>query len=90
MNRKELVRNVANGTGETQITVAKVLEGVLSNIQAAGSAHEEVALKGFGSFKTNLRPARKGHNPSTGKSIDIAAKHVVKFTPSQAFKDAVK
>ena len=39
----------------------------------------KIALVGFGTLATATRPARKGHNPRTGKAIKIAAKKVVKF-----------
>ena len=39
----------------------------------------KVALVGFGSFSISARAAREGRNPQTGKTIQIAAKNVVKF-----------
>jgi DNA-binding protein HU-beta len=38
-----------------------------------------VSLVGFGSWSVSARAARDGRNPQTGKTIQIAAKNVVKF-----------
>ena len=40
---------------------------------------DRVSLVGFGSWSVSKRNAREGRNPSTGKTIQIAAKNVVKF-----------
>ena len=41
-----------------------------------------MALAGFGSFKLAQRAARTGRNPATGDKIKIAARKLVKFSPS--------
>jgi DNA-binding protein HU-beta len=41
-----------------------------------------VALAGFGTFKLSQRAARTGRNPATGDKIKIAARKLVKFSPS--------
>ncbi len=40
---------------------------------------EKLTLIGFGTFSVYERPARKGRNPRTGKTIKIAAKKLPKF-----------
>jgi DNA-binding protein HU-beta len=49
-----------------------------------------VILKGLGIFSVRQRGARIGRNPQTGATIQIPAKKVPVFKPSQALKDAVK
>jgi len=44
---------------------------------------------GFGTFETVERPAREGRNPSTGKTMKIAASVAPKFKAGKALKDAV-
>ena len=50
----------------------------------------KVALVGFGSFSVFKRKARKGHNPATGKPIQIKAKNVVKFKAGSELATKVK
>lgn len=90
MNRVELVGKVAEKTGVTKVQAAKVLAAFTEEIVAAVKGGDSVTLIGFGTFKGQDRPARKGHNPSTGAEIEIAATRVPKFTPGSAFKEAVR
>ncbi|MNP62211.1 DNA-binding protein HU-beta [compost metagenome] len=50
---------------------------------------DEITLPGIGKLKVGDRPARTGRNPQTGKTIEIAAKKVVKFVAAKALTDAV-
>ena len=45
-----------------------------------------VVVRGFGTFKTATRRARKGVNPKTGEKISIPAKRVLTFKPSAEVK----
>ena len=51
---------------------------------------DKIALVGFGTFSTSEKAARKGINPATGATIEIAAKKVAKFKPGAELADAVK
>ena len=51
---------------------------------------KNVALTGFGTFKTSKRAARQGVNPATGVKIQIPATTVPKFSAGKGLKEAVK
>lgn len=87
MNKKELVAAVAEQTGQDRKAVEGVLDSVLDTIGEHMAAGDPVNLPGFAKFARVDRPARMGRNPSTGESIHIAAKSVVKITPLKALKD---
>ena len=44
---------------------------------------EDVIIKGFGTFSKVHKEARSGRNPSTGETIQIAAKDVFHFKASK-------
>jgi len=50
---------------------------------------DRVSLVGFGSWSVSQRNAREGRNPSTGKTIQIEAKNVVKFKAGADLSNAV-
>jgi DNA-binding protein HU-beta len=50
---------------------------------------EKVQLVGFNSWQVKERAARKGRNPQTGETIDIAAKNVVKFKAGKGLIETV-
>lgn len=89
MTKKELIENVADMNDMTKSDVTEVLNATLEMIQEALSEGETIDLYGFGKFSIMERAARKGRNPATGESIQIAASKAVKFKPAKALKDAV-
>lgn len=89
MTKKELIAGVADMNDMEKSLVEDVLNATLEMTQDALSEGESVDFYGFGKFIVNERKARKGRNPATGETIDIAAKNAVAFKPAKALKDAV-
>jgi nucleoid DNA-binding protein len=46
----------------------------------------EVVMRGFGTFKAKLVPARTGRNPQTGAPVEIPEHIKVIFKPSKVAK----
>lgn len=61
------------------------IETVLGNIRSAVEKDGGFSWRGFGSFKSKVRAARRGHNPATGQPIDIPAKTVIDFKAADNF-----
>lgn len=89
MNKKELVKAMAEQLGTTQKAAAEQLDAVLDVITAALVAGEDVKLAGFGTFSVTERAAREGRNPATGETIQIAASKAPKFKAAKALKDLI-
>lgn len=89
MNKSELIAIVAEKTGlrkkEAETCVTATLNGIIESLQKGG----KVQIVGFGSFEAKARPARTGHNPATGKTIQIPASKAPVFKAGKAFKDAL-
>lgn len=79
MNKTQLIDAIAEKAGLTKADSKKALEAFVATVGEALHKDEKVALVGFGSFSVSERSARTGRNPQTGKTIEIAAKKVVKF-----------
>ncbi len=79
MNKSELIEAMAEDAGITKAAAKKALESFLGNVEKSLKKGNRVSLIGFGSWSVSRRNAREGRNPSTGKTIRIAAKNVVKF-----------
>lgn len=90
MNKTELVRAIAQKTGQTQKLMGEALDATLEAITEALVDGKDVKLAGFGKFAVVERPEREGRNPSTGESMTIPACNVCKFKPSSVLKEAVK
>lgn len=68
-------------------TINAVVNATFATIAEQFKAGNVIVLKDFGKFELKDKPARKGRNPATGETIDIAAKIVPKFTFASALKN---
>jgi DNA-binding protein HU-beta len=73
------------GTPKARGLTARIVEALV----AAIAAGETVELRGFGSFETRERKARKAHNPRTLAPVDVPARKAVIFRPCGKLKKAV-
>ena len=89
MNKTELIDAMAADAGITKAAAKKALESFLGNVEKSLKKGNRVSLVGFGSWSVSRRSAREGRNPSTGKTIQIKAKNVVKFKAGSDLGSAV-
>lgn len=89
MNKSELIDGMAEHAGITKASAKKALESFLGNVEGELKKGGRVSLVGFGSWSVSKRNAREGRNPQTGKTIQIAAKNVVKFKAGTELGTAV-
>lgn len=89
MKKKELIACVAANLGSDENAGARALDAVLSAIALGVGLDGEVSIQGFGGFTAKERAARKGRNPSTGETIDIAAKKYTAFKASPKLQDFI-
>lgn len=90
MNKSELVKQIADRAGLSQAKAGDALDAFCASVIDALSQGSEVAIIGFGTFKTSDRAERMGRNPQTGEAVLIPASRVPKFSAGKALKDAVK
>lgn len=89
MNKSELIEAVAESAGLSKASAGRAIDATVAAITEALKKGDTVQLIGFGTFKVAQRAARAGRNPSTGASINIAARKAPGFTAGKALKDAV-
>ena len=85
MNKSELINAIAEKAGLTKVQAKGALEAFMAATKETLKKNDKISLIGFGTFSVTDRKARVGHNPATGKKINIPAKKVVKFKPGAAF-----
>ena len=82
----ERVRNAVDLSPEQAPAVVEaVFDSMIEELQQGG----KVEIRHFGSFRRRSRAARRGRNPLTGVAVEVPAKVVVHFTPSQALRRSV-
>ena len=89
MNKSDLIDAMAEDAGVTKAAAKKALESFLGNVEGSLKKGNRVSLVGFGSWSVTRRAAREGRNPQTGKTIQIAAKNVVKFKAGSDLQTSV-
>jgi DNA-binding protein HU-beta len=89
MNQSELIERVAQATDLNQAAAGQAVKAVVNVILDALLAGDAVRVSGLGIFNVAARPARKGRNPQTGETIQIASSKAVRFHAGKAVKDAL-
>lgn len=85
----ELRRAVAGSLKITQIEAAAVIGAVFDAVKSHIKEKGSVRIDGFGVFKKQDRPARKGYDPIKKTYVDIKASSSVSFRNAKALKEGM-
>jgi DNA-binding protein HU-beta len=88
MNKKELVRAIANNARITLKDAEIALDSVIGAITDGLNAGEKIQISGFGTFELKSKGDREGINPKTGEKIQISASKTPVFKFGKAYKDS--
>ena len=84
MIKSELVQKLAEQNDHLYHQhVEKIVNTVLTEIMNTLKDGGRVELRGFGTFSSKSRSARKGRNPRTGSAVEVDAKRAVAFKYSK-------
>lgn len=91
MTKADLVEQVADaiGPGITKKDCGLVVDGLLNAIKAALADHDNIEVRGFGTFKVRERKSRVARNPRTGERVEVPARVVPVFKPSKDLREQV-
>ena len=90
MTRSELVARVADKVRLTNRQADGVVQLFMACVGEALRNGDKVELRGFGSFRTRNRKARRGRNPRTGEVVQVPAKRVPIFRVGQELRAKVR
>ncbi|HKJ87288.1 MAG TPA: integration host factor subunit beta [Gammaproteobacteria bacterium] len=90
MTKSELIDRVSEKleylTRKDAEVAVNTLFDYLSEQIATG---RRIELRGFGSFGTKSRAARRGRNPKTGETVDVPPKRVPFFRAGKSLREQV-
>ena len=89
MTKADLVEVVHTKIGFSKRESADVVEMVFNTMKDTLETGEKIKISGFGNFEVRDKRARIGRNPRTGEAIEISARRVLTFKPSQVLKSAL-
>ena len=89
MTQSQIVRTLAEKVQVTNSVSRQFLEHLTETAIREVKKNGLFVIPGLGRLVRVDRKARIGRNPSTGETINIPAKKVVKFRVAKAAKDAI-
>lgn len=89
LTKADIIESVYSKIGFSKKESAEIVELVLQTIKEALERREKIKISGFGNFVVRNKRPRVGRNPQTGEEIEISARHVLTFRPSQVLKAAL-
>jgi len=89
MKASELAQGLADSVGIKRQQAADLLRNLGVAVSTTLKDGGETVLPGIGKLKPDARAARTARNPSTGATIAVPAKTVVKFKVAKELADAV-
>ena len=89
MTKADLVEAIHTKVGFSKKESADIVEMVFDTMKETLEGGEKIKISGFGNFEVRDKRARVGRNPQTGEVIEISARRVLTFKPSQVLKNAL-
>ena len=90
MTKKEIVKQIADKVGLTQVETKEVVQSTFDAIIDAIASKGRIELRNFGVFEVKVRKARTARNPKTNEEVEVAEKRVVTFQPGKVMEERVR
>lgn len=89
MTKADIVEALYEKIGISKKEAADLVEMVFDTIKGSLAKGSRIKISGFGNFVIRDKRSRVGRNPQTGESIEISARRVLTFRPSQVLRAEV-
>jgi nucleoid DNA-binding protein len=90
VTKKEIVKQISDDLGLTQLKVKDIVQKTFDAIVETLLREKRIELRNFGVFEVKRRKPRKARNPRTGEKVDVEAKNVVTFKPGKEMEEKVR
>ena len=89
MTKADIIEQIYEKVGFSKKESAEIVELVFDTMKETLERGEKIKISGFGNFVVRQKRPRIGRNPQTGEEIEITARRVLTFRPSQVLKSAL-
>jgi integration host factor subunit alpha len=89
MTKADLVEIVYEKAGLSKKEAQEIVEDIFDTLKNTLKSGDKIKISGFGNFVLRDKRPRKGRNPQTGDDIEITARRVLTFRPSQILKSYI-
>ena len=90
MTKKEIVKQISERIGLTQLKTKEIVQLTFDAIVETLLTEKRIELRNFGVFEVKKRKARKARNPRTSERVDVPPKNVVTFKPGKEMEEQVR
>src|SRR6266571_3043043 len=90
MTKKEIVKQISEELGLTQLKTKEIVQKTFDAIVDTLLTKRRIELRNFGVFEVKRRKARKARNPRTGDPVNVEPKYVVTFKPGKEMEERVR
>jgi integration host factor subunit beta len=90
VTKKDIVRQISERIGETQLKTKEIVQRTFDAIVATLLEVGRIELRKFGVFEVKQRKARKARNPQTGEAVEVPPKNVVTFKPGKVMEEKIR
>ncbi|MDC0256017.1 MAG: integration host factor subunit alpha [Bdellovibrionota bacterium] len=89
LTKADIVERVYKEAGFSKKEASDLVDHVFKIMKETLAKGEKVKISGFGNFSIRDKQTRTGRNPQTGSSMEISARRVLTFKPSQVLKEDI-
>jgi DNA-binding protein HU-beta/integration host factor subunit beta len=86
VTKKDIVEEISNRTGLTQVDTKVVVECFLDAITRSLVQGKNIEIRGFGRYKIREKKARTARNPRTGEPVEVESGIKPVFEASKELK----
>ncbi len=86
MTKADIVEAIYEKIGFSRKESAEIVDLVFDLMKETLEHGDKIKISGFGNFVVREKRARKGRNPQTGQELEISARRVLTFKPSQVLR----
>lgn len=90
MTRAKIAAIISDATGLSKKETEAVVEGFITCVIDSLKRNEAVEIRGFGTYKNNIKHPRVARNPKTGEKIELGKRFIPMFKVSKDFKKQVQ
>lgn len=89
MTKADIIEQIYEKIGFSKKESSEIVELVFDTMKDTLEKGEKIKISGFGNFVVRSKNPRVGRNPQTGEEIEISARRVLTFRPSQVLKETL-
>ncbi|MGI4776284.1 MAG: HU family DNA-binding protein [Janthinobacterium lividum] len=89
VTKEKIAEMLKSKIGLSGVVCEELVNTILEEILNLTIEHKKLRLKNFGTFFINPKKARLAQNLQTGETIPIAARDVLRFSPSKSLKEII-